>query len=229
MHPPIAHTTGTPQWSFAGRHYDARGAAYGCGCGEPNRRGRYPARLQSCPRLFARQTAGVPVAPFPALRAICIVPPHTRPGRAWCRNKGAMKRRRPFWLWLFSLWTLGLGVVSLWRGLVLWQERRLLLGLGSSFSSLPLALFVALWLLCGGGLIVSALGLWLRRAWARHVARIGIVLSVLIFQAYLWLFVRSGLMRQRRPVLLIVGLLTLVTGVATLTWSRARRCLGLDD
>ena len=140
-----------------------------------------------------------------------------------------MKRRRPFWLWLFSLWTLGLGVVSLWRGLVLWQERRLLLGLGSSFSSLPLALFVALWLLCGGGLIVSALGLWLRRAWARHVARIGIVLSVLIFQAYLWLFVRSGLMRQRRPVLLIVGLLTLVTGVATLTWSRARRCLGLDD
>ena len=139
-----------------------------------------------------------------------------------------MKRRRPFWLWLFSLWTLGLGVVSLWRGLVLWQERRLLLGLGSSFSSLPLALFVALWLLCGGGLIVSALGLWLRRAWARHVARIGIVLSVLIFQAYLWLFVRSGLMRQRRPVLLVVGLLSVVIGLGALTWPRSRQWLGLD-
>ena len=140
-----------------------------------------------------------------------------------------MKRRRPFWLWFCSLWALGLGVVSLWRGLVLWQERRLLLGLGSSFSSLSLALFVALWLLCGGGLIVSALGLRLRRPWARHVARIGIVLSVLIFQAYLWLFVRTGLMRQRRPVLLIVGLLTIVTGLGALTCPRSRQWLGLDD
>jgi hypothetical protein len=140
-----------------------------------------------------------------------------------------MKRRRPFWLWLFSLWALGLGVVSLWRGLVLWQERRLLLGLVSSFSPLSLALFTALWLLCGASLIVSALGLWLRRTWARHVARISIVLSVLIFQTYLWLFVRSGLMKQRRQVLLIMGLLTVVIGLGALTWPRSRQWLGLDD
>jgi hypothetical protein len=138
-----------------------------------------------------------------------------------------MKRRRPFWVWLFSLWVLGLGVANLWRALVLWGERSLLWKLGSSFSPLTLALFVVLWLVDGGGLTVSAVGLWLRRNWARHVARIGIALSVLIFQAYLWLFVRSGLMRQRRPVLLALGLLTLVVGVGTLTWSRSRQRLGL--
>jgi hypothetical protein len=140
-----------------------------------------------------------------------------------------MRQRRPLWLWLFSLWVLGLGVANLWRGFVLWHERRLLFELRSSFSPLTSGLFVALWLLCGGGLVVSAVGLLLRRPRARHIARIAIVFSVLIFQTYVWLLVRSGLMRQRRPVLLIVGILTLVIGVGTLAWSRSRKWLGLGD
>jgi hypothetical protein len=140
-----------------------------------------------------------------------------------------MKQRRSLWLWLFSLWVLVLGIVSVWRGLVLWQERRLLLALGSTFTPLSLALFVALWFVCGIGLIGAAVGLWFRQRWARHVARIGIVLSVLIFQTYLWFFVRSGLMRQRRPVLLAVGLLTIVMGLTIPTWAPSWHCLGLDD
>jgi len=139
-----------------------------------------------------------------------------------------MTRRRSLGLWLFSLWVLGLGIVSLWRALVLWQEWRLLSMLSSSFSPLSLALFAVLWLSSGGSLVVSAIGLWLRLTWARRVARIGIVLSVLIFQTYLWLFVRSGLMRQRRPVLLIVGLLTIAIGLGALVWPRSRQWLGLD-
>ena len=140
-----------------------------------------------------------------------------------------MKRRRSLWLWLFALWILGMGIVNLWRGVVLWQERRLLLALDSSFTPLSLALFVGLWFVCGTGLVGAAIGLWLGQGWARHVARIGVVLSVLIFQTYLWFLVRSGLMRQRRPVLLIVGLLTVVAGVGALTWRRSRYRLGLDD
>ena len=139
-----------------------------------------------------------------------------------------MKRRRSLWLWLFSLWVLGLGIVSLWRGLVLWYERRLLLALDSSFGPLSSWVFVVLWLSVGIGLVVSAIGLWMRQAWARHTARIDIVLSVLIYQAYIWFFVRSGLMRQRRPVLLVAGLLTVVVGFGALTWHRSRRWLGLD-
>jgi hypothetical protein len=140
-----------------------------------------------------------------------------------------MERRRPFWLWLFSLWILSLGIANLWRALVLWHERDLLFELGSSFSPLTLVLFVVLWSLDGGSLALSAVGLWLRQTWARHVARIGIALSVLIFQAYLWRFVQSGLMRQRRPVLLIAGLFTLLVGSGALTWSRSRRWLGLGN
>jgi hypothetical protein len=140
-----------------------------------------------------------------------------------------MKRRRSPWLWLFSLWVLGLGIADLWRGVVLWQERRLLLALDSSLAPLWLALFVVLWFGCGIGLVGATVGMWLWQAWARHVARIGIVLSVLIFQTYLWFFIRSGLMRQRRPLLLIVGLLTIAIGNGALTWPRSRRELGLDD
>jgi hypothetical protein len=140
-----------------------------------------------------------------------------------------MKRRRSLRWWLFSLWVLGLGIVSLWRGFVLWQGRRLLLASDSSFTPMSLVLFVALWSLCGIGLVSSVIGLWLRQTWARDVARIGVVLSVLIFQTYLWFFVRSGLMRQRRPVLLIVGLLTIVIGLGALTWPRSRHWLGLDS
>lgn len=139
-----------------------------------------------------------------------------------------MKRRRSLWLWLFSLWLVGLGIVSFWRGLVLWQERRLLFALDSSFTPPSLVLFVALWFVAAIGLSASAIGLWLQQIWARHIARIGIVLSVLIFQVYLWFFVRSGLMQQRRPVLLVLGLLTIVVGVEALTWSRSRHWLGLD-
>jgi hypothetical protein len=138
-----------------------------------------------------------------------------------------MKRRCSVWLWLFSAWVLGMGIVNLWRCFVLWQERRVLLALDSSFTPLSLYMFVVLWFVCGIGLVGSAVGLWLRRGLAWHLARIGIVFSVLIFQTYLWFFVRSGLLQQRRLILLIVGLLTILVGVGALSYPRSRRWLKL--
>lgn len=144
------------------------------------------------------------------------------------QEQGSVKRRRSLWLWLFSLWVLGLGIANLWRGVVLWQGRRLLLALDTSFAPGSLALFVALWFVCGISLSSAAVGMWLWQAWARRVARIGIVLSVLIFQTYLWFFVRSGLMQQRRPLLLVAGLFTIAIGFGALTWPVSRHRLGLD-
>ena len=52
---------------------------------------------------------------------------------------------------------LGLGIVSGWRSLALWQERALLAELDSTLSPAMLVLFVFLFTLCGLGLIVSTL------------------------------------------------------------------------
>jgi len=138
-----------------------------------------------------------------------------------------MKRRRPFWLWALALWMLALAVISASRGLVLWSKRSLLAELESVLSSPALAVFVALFVLCGLGLGTSALGLWWRRDWGRSSARACIPLYFVIIQAYTWLFARSGLMWERRRISLILAICAVVIGVGALSWHRSRRWLGL--
>ena len=136
------------------------------------------------------------------------------------------KSRRSIWLWVFVLWILGLGIIGIWRGAVLWRERTLLFDLGSSLSPLTLTLFVLLSGLCGGCLIVAALGLWWRQAWARSVARIAILSYLIIVQVYTWMYVRTGLMWERRWVSLGLAILGAGIGIGMLTWPRSRKWLG---
>ncbi len=138
-----------------------------------------------------------------------------------------MSAHRSTWLWALVLWVLGLGVMAAWRGIVLWQERVMLFELGSSLSPASVALFVALFVICGCGLIVSALGLLWQHDWARHSARAGILLQAVTSQAYTWLFVRSGLMLERRWVALAGSVLVVGLGVGALTWHRSRTWIGL--
>lgn len=132
-------------------------------------------------------------------------------------------------LWLFSLWVLWLGTSGVWRAAVLWRERSLLSDLGSSLSPAALTAFALVFALCGVGLVTSALGLWLRTRWAQCGAKVSIVLYAATTQAYSWGFVRSGLMRERRVVSLVVALLTVGVGVGALSWNRSRKWLGLDS
>jgi hypothetical protein len=138
-----------------------------------------------------------------------------------------MKARRPVWLWMFSLWALGLGIIGVWRGIVLWGERRVLYERESSLSPAALTLFVALFGLCGLCLIASAVGMWLRRNWARHMARIWVPAYLIVAQAYVWRFVRSGLMWKRRWVSSAGAILGIGIWIGALTWARSRKWLGL--
>lgn len=142
-------------------------------------------------------------------------------------NKTAV--RRPIWLKLFVLWTLGLGIIGAWRGAVLWRERNLLFELGSTLSPLALTLFVALSLIVGAALIASALGLWLKKEWARQSARIAIPAHLILVQAYTWLWVRSGLMWERRWTALILAALGIMISVGTLTWKKTIKWLALTN
>jgi hypothetical protein len=138
-----------------------------------------------------------------------------------------MKRRRPLLLWGLVLGVLALAIVSMWRGWVLWNERVLLAELESTLSPSTLTLFVVLFALCGLGLGISALGLWWRRAWARSWARACVPFYYLVAQVYTWLFVRSGLMWERRWVALIVAICIVGLGTSVLSWHRSRQWLGL--
>jgi hypothetical protein len=135
--------------------------------------------------------------------------------------------RRSAWLWALVLWVLGLGVLAVWRAVALWQVRGMLFELGSSLSPTSVTLFVALFVVCGCGLIASALGLWWRRDWARSSARASIVIQAVVSQTYTWLFVRSGLMLERRWVALAGAAIAVGLGVGALTWHRSRKWLGL--
>jgi hypothetical protein len=139
-----------------------------------------------------------------------------------------MKGHRPLVLWMFALWTLGLGIIGVWRSVVLWRERAILYERGSSLSPAMLTLFVALFGLCGLGLVASAVGLWLRHDWARHVARASIPAYAALAQAYTWLFTQSGLMRERRWVSLVGAILGIGIGIGALTWVRSRQWLTLE-
>jgi hypothetical protein len=122
---------------------------------------------------------------------------------------------------------LALGVIGIWRGLVLWDARALLVDLGSTLSPPALALFVFAFVLCGLGLGAAALGLWRRREWGRLVARALVVCYAVIVQVYTWLFVQSGLQWERRWVSLVLATGTIGLAIGTLTWHRSRRWLGL--
>ena len=136
---------------------------------------------------------------------------------------------RPFWLTLFVLWILGLGIISGWRSLTWWQERSLIVELDSTFSPLTLSLMVFLSMLCGMALIAAATGLWWKKEWARKLARLCVPGYFILVQVYLWLFVRSGLWLQRRWIALFLAVLGTGVSVVALTWSRTRRWLGLFD
>ncbi|MBN1936105.1 MAG: hypothetical protein JW934_15660 [Anaerolineae bacterium] len=137
------------------------------------------------------------------------------------------KIRRPVWLKLFVLWTLGLGIIGAWRGLVLWRERNLLFELGSTLEPATLILFVALSLIAGIVLIISALGLWFKKNWARQSARIAIPAYLALVQTYTWLWARNGLMWERRWAALILAVLGIIISVGTLTCKRMRQWLAL--
>jgi hypothetical protein len=145
-----------------------------------------------------------------------------------------MKRRtrasskRPLLLWASALWLLGLGAIDLWKSITLWQTRRLLAELGSTLSPTVSALLVVAWTLVGAALIAAALGLWLRREWARHVARAAIVVHYLSSQVYTWGFVRTGLLWERRWINLVLATLATGLSLAALTWTRSRSWLGIS-
>jgi hypothetical protein len=125
------------------------------------------------------------------------------------------------------VWLLGLGAIDLWKSITLWQTRRLLAELGSTLSPTVSMLLAVSWTLVGAALIAAALGLWLRREWARHVARAAIVAHYLLGQVYTWGFVQTGLLWERRWVNLILAILATGLSLAALTWTRSRRWLGL--
>jgi hypothetical protein len=138
-----------------------------------------------------------------------------------------MRMRRSVLLWAFAVSVLGLGIASGWRGIVLWRERALLYTLGSSLTPVALTVYVTLFLLCGVGLAVAALGLWWRRNGARWVAQACILLYAVTSQVYSWRYVRSGLMLERRWVSLAGTVFLAGLGVGALTWYRSRKWLGL--
>jgi hypothetical protein len=146
--------------------------------------------------------------------------------KSWL-NQSQVKRRHSFAAQVFVLWVFALGVIDVWRGAVLWRERVLLFELGSTLSPFSLAFLVILFILTGLALIVAAASLWWQRKWAARYARIVIPLYFVLIQSYTWLFVRTGLMWQRRWVSLVLALLGISVGVGVLTWSKSRQWMGI--
>jgi hypothetical protein len=138
------------------------------------------------------------------------------------------RTRRPLLLWAGVLWLLALGAIDLWRSITLWQTRRLLIELDSTLSPVAFALLIPGWALSATMQIVSAIGLWLRHKWARHLARAAIVAHLVLIQAYTWGFVRTGLLWERRWSTLGLGILATAVSVTALTWPRSRRWIGLE-
>jgi hypothetical protein len=128
---------------------------------------------------------------------------------------------------LGAFWLLGLGGADLWRSVTLWQMRHLLAALGSSLSPFASAFLATGWALSALALLAAAVGLWLRREWARHTARAAILAHFCLTQVYTWAFVRTGLLWERRWSTLALGLLATGLGLAALTWPVSRRWLGL--
>jgi len=127
-----------------------------------------------------------------------------------------------------GLWIATLGGMSAVRALVLWHTRALLAQLESSLTLSALAVYVALLLCCAVALLVSSMGIALRRRWGRIVGCASIVGYYVLAQGYVWFFVQSGLMWERRWVSLIVSVLATGLSVTTLSWRVPRRWLGFS-
>jgi hypothetical protein len=139
------------------------------------------------------------------------------------------RSKRPLLLWASALWLLGLGATDLWKSITLWQTRRLLAELGSTLSPTASAILALAWTLAGASLIAGGAGLWVRREWARHVARAAIVAHFTLIQAYTWGFVRTGLLWERRWINLVLASLAAGLSLTALTWKRCRGWLGLHS
>jgi hypothetical protein len=111
---------------------------------------------------------------------------------------------------------------------VLWGTRSLLAELQSTLSPVPLALFVILSILCGFGLVLAAWAIRARREWARIVAPTSMISYFVIVQVYTVLFVRTGLMWERRWGSLVLSAIALSVSIGALTWPRSRHWLGLS-
>ncbi|MBN1579898.1 MAG: hypothetical protein JXA89_04295 [Anaerolineae bacterium] len=141
--------------------------------------------------------------------------------------------RRLLLLWLFALWLAALATASFWRAVTLWQSRALLAELGSTLCSATsdrctgLVLFVVLHVLGGIVLMLSAYGLWRRQPWVRCLTLVAVMDYYATVQAYTWLFVRTGLLWERRWVALFLALVTTGIVLGALTWRRSRQWLGL--
>jgi len=137
-------------------------------------------------------------------------------------------KQRPFLLHVFVAWMLVLAGMSIWRGLALWGQRSLMEELAGTQASGTLLVAAALSLLCGIGLAVAAVGLWNRRGWGRRTAQVSVPATFAAYHGYVWLFVRSGLLWDRRWVSLGAALTATAVGVGALAWSRSREWLGLE-
>jgi hypothetical protein len=142
-------------------------------------------------------------------------------------DKSKSQSRRPLLLWLFVLWLLVLAATAFWRAATLWQARDLLVALDSTLSAPSITLFVTLYVLSGGTLIASIVGLWQRQKWGRISARAIIVLYMVLVQAYTWLYVRTGLLWERRWVALGVAIGAVGIAVGLLSWRKSWQRLGI--
>jgi hypothetical protein len=124
-----------------------------------------------------------------------------------------------------SAWIMGMGIIHVWRGLVLWRDRWLLFTLDSTLGPRSLAVLVSFFVAVGLSLAIAGTGLMWHKTWARYLAIASIPTGFLLVQVYIWGFVRSGLLWQRRWVALIAAIVGSSLGIGLLTWSKSRQYL----
>jgi hypothetical protein len=145
------------------------------------------------------------------------------------QTRPVRRKGRSLFIWGLALWLVALAAIDLARGVTLWRARPLLGELESRLSGTALVIYVALFACCAAGLAIAAVGIARCREWGRKAACAIMILNWLAYQSYVWLFVRSGLLWERRWVSLIVSLICTAIMVGVLTWPRSRKWLGLVE